>query len=253
MGSVHFNEVIAAEILRRLDIPHAMYKVLEKGDGKTFYSKTPNFTTEKIEFINANHIFKSFKYDGSNNYDFFISCCEKIGLKKELFEKTMNQMFLVDFIMANTDRHFRNFGFLRKSDSLEWIGFAPVYDTGNSLYEGLADIDLKDSYFLDSKNITAKPFASNQLDQINILPVQKYCKDLNLNSLGNIGDFISSVLYSNPRLSSERKNLIIKNINERVKLAENIIRQKNIINIESKSDIRMNPTHSNPDDYGYSR
>ena len=39
-------------------------------------------------------------------------------------------MFLVDFIIANKDRHYRNFGFLRNSETLEWIGLAPVYDSG---------------------------------------------------------------------------------------------------------------------------
>jgi len=218
-----FNEVIAAEIFRRLDIPHANYEIVSKDDKKIFYSKTTNFTTETIEFINANHIVKAFKYDESSIYEFFVRCCEKSGLERELFEKTMNQMFLVDFIVLNKDRHFRNFGFLRNSETLEWLGFAPVFDTGNSLYEGLADIDLKDSYFLDSKNTIAKPFASNHYDQIKMLPVKKFCSNLNFDSLNDIDVFVASVLEPNTRLSEERKSLVSKNIKERVNLAKELL------------------------------
>ena len=37
-------------------------------------------------------------------------------------------MLAADYILANTDRHLGNFGFLRDSETLEWKGLAPIYD-----------------------------------------------------------------------------------------------------------------------------
>jgi hypothetical protein len=36
--------------------------------------------------------------------------------------------------MNNKDRHFTNFGALRNSDTLQYTGLAPIFDTGTSLF-----------------------------------------------------------------------------------------------------------------------
>lgn len=220
-----FNEVISAKIFELLEIPHARYTILEDKNKKVFYSKTPNFTNENIEFINANHIVSSFKnnIDENNKYEFFIKCCENVGINRNLFEKDLVNMFLVDFIIANKDRHYRNFGFLRNSETLEWIGLAPVYDSGNSLFEGLADVDLHNDYFIDSKNIEAKPFAVNQEAQIKLLPVNKFCKSLDFKKLEPLHDFIEKILVPNYRMSDDRKKMINQLVTDRIQLAQKII------------------------------
>ena len=42
-----------------------------------------------------------------------------------VFER-FNKMLKVDYIIANEDRHYNNFGFIRNADTLEWLGLAPV-------------------------------------------------------------------------------------------------------------------------------
>jgi len=42
-------------------------------------------------------------------------------------------MFILDFIMLNNDRHLNNFGIIRNVCNLNWIGIAPIFDTGQSL------------------------------------------------------------------------------------------------------------------------
>jgi len=39
----------------------------------------------------------------------------------------------IDALIANEDRHWGNFGALRDSESLEFIGLAPILDNGNTL------------------------------------------------------------------------------------------------------------------------
>ena len=42
----------------------------------------------------------------------------------------------VDALIGNTDRHFGNWGFIKKDDI---ISFAPVYDCGSSLHPLLSE------------------------------------------------------------------------------------------------------------------
>jgi hypothetical protein len=48
--------------------------------------------------------------------------------------ENLKYMLVVDYIMANSDRHFNNFGAVRDAETLEWIGFAPIFDCGTSMW-----------------------------------------------------------------------------------------------------------------------
>ena len=51
---------------------------------------------------------------------------------------------MTDFLMTNKDRHLANFGLLRDSNTLECIGPAPIFDTGNSMfYDGAAVVNYR--------------------------------------------------------------------------------------------------------------
>lgn len=41
-------------------------------------------------------------------------------------EKQISDMIVLDSIIANEDRHFNNFGFIRNPQTLEWKCLAPV-------------------------------------------------------------------------------------------------------------------------------
>jgi len=43
-------------------------------------------------------------------------------------------MLVLDYLIANEDRHWGNFGAVRNAETLDWIGLAPVFDCGNSLW-----------------------------------------------------------------------------------------------------------------------
>lgn len=209
-----FNEVIASYICKELNIPHVEYSVFSKDN--VYFSSCPCFVTLALEFVNAKNIIRSFDYDfnSKDEYSFFVDCCNKIGLNN--IEKDLCNLFIVDFIMANRDRHYRNFGFLRNPDTLEWIGIAPVFDTGLSLYSGLSKYDLENENFISSKVITAKPFAQTQLEQIALLPIKKYCTHLDFSQLNNISTYINKVFSNNSRMDAQHKALICKNLIYRI-------------------------------------
>ncbi len=128
-----------------------------------------------------------------------------------------------EFLKTVKNRHFRNFGFLRDSESLEWKCLAPVFDSETSLFEGLADIDLENEFFLDSKNIQSKPFAQNHAEQIVMLPIAEQCKKLDFSKLKGMGEWARNLLAQNNRMSEKRKDLVSKRLEERIEMAGNII------------------------------
>ena len=73
-------------------------------------------------------------------------------------------MLAVDFLLANTDRHFRNFGALRDPDTLQWIGMAPVFDSGTSLWK----LD-QTNFIAQDRYDQCRPFAQHHIQQLALL------------------------------------------------------------------------------------
>ena len=122
-------------------------------------------------------------------------------------------MIVVDFIMANIDRHLGNFGFLRNPDTLEWLGPAPVFDTVSSLFYKTPTNLLSDDASISSSAILARPFGYKQSDQLKLLP----CKDLPFDKLNDIAEWYENPLQQNERMSADRRSLLCKLLKERVK------------------------------------
>ena len=103
-----FNEVIASMLMGSQNILHTGYR-LEWIDGHPC-SVCRDFITEDTELVTAARI------------------CKELGIDAHL-----EQMDLIDAIMMNTDRHLGNYGLIRDAETLEYLGPAPIYDTGTSL------------------------------------------------------------------------------------------------------------------------
>ena len=60
--------------------------------------------------------------------------CMELGMSEAHFDNFMDYEILTDYLISNTDRHMNNISVLRNPDTLEIIGFAPIYDSGNSMF-----------------------------------------------------------------------------------------------------------------------
>ena len=67
-------------------------------------------------------------------YDHFIHVCTKHGMDEGTVRTFLEYQILSDFVLTNTDRHLNNFGVLRNTNTLELIGMAPIFDSGNSMF-----------------------------------------------------------------------------------------------------------------------
>lgn len=61
-------------------------------------------------------------------------CVTKLGFSEKYVDDFLGYEIMTDFLMSNTDRHMNNIAVLRNPDTLEYYGFAPIYDTGNSMF-----------------------------------------------------------------------------------------------------------------------
>ena len=151
-------------------------------------------------------------------------------------------MILLDFITANTDRHYNNFAFLRNSNTLKWKGLAPIYDTGTSMFNTKATEELKFFESTDSQKIEAKPFYTKQQKQLESFSTIIALQEINFDSLKDIPDFYSDLLSLNKKVSEERRKLLTVQLKRRTEHAQAIVYRKNDITREFLSIINEDKT-----------
>lgn len=156
-----FNEVIATAFMERLGIPHVSYTLL--WDGDVPYSVCEDFVTANTELVSAWRVMQTQKRENNTSvYRHYLNCCEALEVPGVV--PALDQMIVLDYLIANEDRHQNNFGLLRNADTLEWIGAAPVFDSGSSLgYDKLAP------QILAGKGIECKPFKKSHEEQLKLV------------------------------------------------------------------------------------
>ena len=180
-----FNEVIAGEVMERLGIPHIKYTLAwNKGAP---YSICEDFVDENTELVPAWRIYNSQKKNNSMSaYQHFVKCCEDLGIRDAV--PFLDRMIALDYLIANEDRHLNNFGVLRNAETLEWLGFAPIYDSGSSLgYDKLPHQILK------NQEITCKPFKNHHEEQLKLVSSFDWLK---LDRLSDVRELIAEVFSS---------------------------------------------------------
>lgn len=156
-----FAEVVASEVMDRLGIRHVPYTLVMR-DGKP-YSLCEDFVTQETELVSAWRIMQTQKKASSTSvYQHFVNCCEVLGAPSVIPD--LDQMIVLDYILANEDRHLSNFGLLRDVASLSWIGFAPIYDSGSAL-----GYDKTAQQIRSGTGILCKPFKKRHEDQLNLV------------------------------------------------------------------------------------
>ena len=178
-----FNEVIAAGIMERMKIPHVQYTITWS-EGVP-YSVCEDFVTEDTELIPAWRILKTQRKDNSTSvYQHFINCCEALGIQGAV--PFLDRMIVLDYIIANEDRHLNNFGAVRNAETLEWLGFAPIYDSGSSL-----GYDKMPAQMRSEKEVVCKPFKNHHEEQLKLVSDFRW---IDFNSLADVETFITGIL-----------------------------------------------------------
>lgn len=120
-----FNEVLASEICRRLGFDHVEYSLAIYKD--IVVSKCPCFIDINTELVTGRQIMD----DSIDDYESYIHKLESEGIEDARIK--MENMFILDYLMLNEDRHLNNFGIIRNVNTLKWVDVAPIFDNGQSL------------------------------------------------------------------------------------------------------------------------
>lgn len=209
-----FNEVIATKIMERLNIPHVHYELVWS-DGYP-YSVCEDFVSPDTELVSAWRIMQSQKKSNNDSvYQHFIKCCK--GLGSQDIKALLDQMLVLDYIIANEDRHLNNFGLLRNPETLEWLGMAPIFDSGSSLgYDKIA------SRIHAEQDIICKPFKKHHTEQLKLVSSFDW---INFEALSGVGDTIREVFYEGQArdfVSADRCEAIIASVEERIRTLHEI-------------------------------
>ena len=130
------NEVVATLLHNRQNTkPFVSYKSMKMDDHSQVYCVCESFTSNTVELIPAIDIVESRKKNNSASmYEHFIGVCAEHGLDESITRPFLEYQILTDYILTNTDRHLNNFGVLRDTATLKFIGMAPIFDSGNSMF-----------------------------------------------------------------------------------------------------------------------
>lgn len=125
-----FNEVLATEICKRLDFNHVPYTLDIYKD--TVVSKCPCFINKDTELITAQQIRNDMnRHDNKEDYEEYIKKLESNGIENARVK--LENMYILDFLIMNEDRHLNNFGIIRDVNTLKWLDVAPIFDNGMAL------------------------------------------------------------------------------------------------------------------------
>ena len=211
-------EVIASQIAERLCIPHTKYTLLWEHEKP--FSVCQDFITSETELVSAYHIMQSRKKPNDlSDYEFYLSCVEQLGVKN-IREQT-EKMVVLDFLIGNEDRHFNNFGLIRNAVTLEWIGVAPIFDCGTSLWYNTQESLNKPL----SPNLPAKPFKKTHREQIKLV---KDFSWIDLKALDGMKEEIEEILSQSPYISRERRAVLCDAFCQRAELLGEIANEHTI-------------------------
>ena len=206
-------EVIASGIAERLCIPHTKYILLWEHEKP--FSVCQDFITSETELVSAYHIMQSRKKPKDlSDYEFYLNCAEQLGVKN-IREQT-EKMIVLDFLIGNEDRHFNNFGLTRNAVTLEWIGVAPIFDCGTSLWYNTQESLIKPL----SPNLPAKPFKKTHREQIKLV---KDFSWVDLKALDGVKEEMEEILSQSPYISRERRAVLCDAFCQRAEFLGEII------------------------------
>ena len=201
------NEVLWSRILELFNVEHIEYWKGKLNNIKCALSE--NYCNNDMEFISAYDL--TFRYKKNNQQSDVVNLCKyckSLGLDMQQF---LNVQLVWDYLLANADRHWNNFGIIREPISLKTLRIMPIYDNGNSLY--FKD-DLRFSFNDPNLNFTEREKTTKEC--LKYVTDFSFVRD-NANKLKELPEMIYSLRFEiNQYYQKERVDREVKKVKEHV-------------------------------------
>ena len=168
LSAESFNEVIAGRLHELQGFRnYTPYKLIEiHGRPYSYGCFSEIFTSEQRELVTAYDIVISQKQRPDiNTYEHLLRVCASHGLEEDRLRPFLEYQIMTDFILSNRDRHLANTAVLRDADSLAFIGPAPIYDSGKSMF---SDMSVPGNE-TDMLSIQTESFMSTELQLLSLV------------------------------------------------------------------------------------
>lgn len=117
-------------------------------------------------------------------------------------------MIVLDYLILNADRHQNNFGVIRDAVTLEYLGAAPVYDSGTSFWWSTPT-----SRIGSLERIQCKPFKKWHEEQIRLVSSYDW---LDLSKLRDIDEEFREIVGTSEFIDEKRRDRLCVALKGRV-------------------------------------
>lgn len=216
-----YNEVIASELHCRLmnEGEYLPYELFE--DSRRVYSACENMLEDDEELVPAWDLISNVKQQNHlSDLAFYVKRCEDLGLDSNAVMESLAKMFVADFIMANRDRHYRNFGIIRNVNTLQATRLAPVFDSGSCLWSNAELLEAPIDF-----EYLAKPFKYQGMkpaDQVKLF--KGHFEWLNLSALESFPDTVAEILSKNPNITERRIETVSRQVARNIERLSAIVK-----------------------------
>ena len=201
-----YNEVVATALHKRMlkAGEYVSYRLVD--DAGAIMCACEDFLSDEEEFVPAIYVDRLIPEQSHlSHYQHYVRCCESLGV--EGAELALWKMIVCDDIIANSDRHYRNFGVVRNVETLACRP-APIFDSGSCLWADVPLTSLKHGEF----SFQSKQFDPNPARQLLLLGDMGWFEPENLDGFANQA---IEILARNPLLS-ERLPFIRQSLERRI-------------------------------------
>ena len=196
-----YNEVAATELHQRLMEPDEFtpYRLFE--DARRVYCACDNLLGPDEELVSAWDVIRNVKQPNNlSDMRFLVKRYVDLGLSEDYVLEQLAKMFACDFVLANRDRHYRNFGIVRNVETLEVTRIAPVFDTGSCLWSNAELLDAPIDF-----EYMAKPFKLNGMRPADQVRLFESCFGwFDPASLEGYPERVAEILSANPNITEHR-------------------------------------------------
>lgn len=214
------NEWLASQICKRLNFDYCEYKI-DVLDGK-LVSKCNDFINSDEEIVVAYDVYNSKqKENNESDYEHYIKILESHNIANA--RESVENMFILDYLIMNTDRHMKNYGIIRNVNTLEWVKVTPIFDNGQSMQ---CEKYINEMSFLDDNG---KFFKNTNKKFSSYLNVIENIKRINISNLDGLVLEYRNILEKYQKyteVTDDRIEKLVLGLKQRIKRLETYIEQK---------------------------